>query len=309
MKAPLLFAGLAAAGTAALLAVRRGGLQEDLDWRDVPRPGRLVDVDGYHVHVVEKGEGPALVLVHGFGGQTYSYRHQIDRLAKDRRVVAVDLKGYGYSERRADTDLSRTAQVTMLRSLMRELGVERAVLVGHSMGGGVVQRFASMHPEATEALVLVASVGEHAERFRRRLPARLIRPLLPLLAGVAADRLWKASWYDPSRALPEDRDEYMRPPRLKGSMDGLMQMMNDAVNDSPIDFARITMPVLLLNGAGDRVVPIARAQELRQRMPHARLVVIDKAGHLLLEERPDECNRALEEFLRESVTAPSGVAP
>ena len=305
MRTPLVIAGIAALGAGVAVALRRGGLKEDLDWRDVAKPGRVIDIDGYGVHVVEQGEGPALVLIHGFGGQTYSYRHQIERFSRDHRVVAVDLKGFGYSERRSDTDLSRDGQVRMLRALMEQLGIARAVFVGHSMGGGIAQRFAAAHPEMVDALILVASAGERPERFRRRLPAGLLRPFLPALARVGADRLWAASWHDPSRARPEDRDEYMRPTRIKGSMDGLLAMMNGALEEEPIDYGRITMPVLLLNGASDRVVPLARAQELRERIRHARLVVVDRAGHLLLEERPDDCNSAIAEFLRESLKVPT----
>ena len=305
MKTPIILAGVAALGAGVVIALRRRGLSEDLEWSAVDKPGRVIDVGGYGVHVVERGEGPAMLLLHGFGGQTYSFRYQIERFAQDRRVIAVDLKGYGYSERRAGADLSRGAQVSMLTSLLRQLSVRSAVVVGHSMGGGIAQRFAAAHPEMVDALVLVASAGERAERFRRRLPAGLVRPLLPVLARVAADRLWTASWYDPTLARDQDREEYLRPARIKGSMDGLMAMMSDSRSDAPVDYAQIMMPVLLLNGAADRIVPLERAQELRGRIPQARLVVIDKAGHLLLEERPQECNRAISDFLREAVTVPS----
>jgi pimeloyl-ACP methyl ester carboxylesterase len=300
MRTPIIIAGLTALAAGAFVALRRQGLKEDRDWRDVDRPGRIVEIDGYGVHVVERGAGPAMLLLHGFGGQTYSYRHQIEWFSRSHRVVAVDLKGYGYSERHRDTDLSRDGQVAMLKALLHELGIDRTTLVGHSMGGGIAQRFAAAHPGEVDVLILVASAGEQPERFRRRLPTRVIRPLLPVIARVAADRLWRASWYDPARAREEDHREYMRPARLKGSMDGLMSMMNASTTDAPIDYGRITMPVLLLSGAGDRVVPLSRAQELRERMPQARLVVVDKAGHLLLEERPEECNRAIDDFLRES---------
>jgi pimeloyl-ACP methyl ester carboxylesterase len=304
-KIPII-GGLLAA-IAAFVLGRRVALREDIDWTDAPRPGALVDIDGYGVHYIDRGEGPAIVLVHGFGGQTYSYRKLIPALARDHRVIAVDLKGYGYSQRDATTDLSHTGQVAMLRKLLRRLGIDRAVLVGHSMGGFVVQRFAATHPEACEAIVLAASVSgdEMGGPRARRLPVArfLLRPLLPILGGITARRLLKYAYYDESQLTDEVREEYIRPTRLKGSMDGLLAMMQQAKNDAPIDYARITMPALLLYGAADRVVPLKAATRLRERIPQARLVVIERAGHLLLEEKGDECERAIRDFLRESGAA------
>jgi pimeloyl-ACP methyl ester carboxylesterase len=297
-KRTLIAIGAALAG--AVVLSRRAGLRETLDWGSVAKPGKLIDVDGYRVHYVEAGAGPAMVLIHGFGGQTYSYRKLLPIFARDHRVIAVDLKGYGYSERDAHTDLSQRGQVAMLRSLLAKLGVERAVFVGHSMGGAVVQRFAATYPEMVEAAVLAASVtGE--ERLRRRMPpAFLVRPLAPVLAKTMSSRIIKASFYNPADLTPEVQDEYMRPVRIKGSMDEFVAIMRAGASDPAVDASKITMPVLLLNGTEDRVVPLSAAHRIRERIPQARLVVIDRAAHMLLEERPEECARAILDFLRDA---------
>jgi pimeloyl-ACP methyl ester carboxylesterase len=180
------------------------------------------------------------------------------------------------------------------------------------MGGFVVQRFATTHPEQCEAIVLAASVSGDEFGGRRgqrvRAPRFLLRPLLPVLGGFTARRLLKYSYHDPSLLTEEVRDEYIRPTRLKGSMDGLMAMMQQATLDPPIDYSRITMPALLLYGAQDRVVPLKAATRLRERIPHARLVVIEHAGHMLLEEKGSECERAIRDFLRESSVGQSPAA-
>jgi pimeloyl-ACP methyl ester carboxylesterase len=292
---------LGAAAAAMALLLRRAGVSEDLDWETAPRAGRLVDVDGYSVHVVEQGAGPALVMVHGFGGQTYSYRHLIPAFARDHRVVALDLKGFGYSERSATTGLARADQVRMLAGLLDRLGIAHAVLIGHSMGGGVVQEFAATHPGRVDALVLAASVAADERVVRFRPPSVLLRPVLPLLARLAGDRLLRVAYHDPA-AVPDDvRAEYRRPERIRGSLDGLLRMMEARASEPLPDLSSIGQPVLLLWGAHDRVVPLAVAQRLRARIPHARLVVIDRAGHMLLEERPAECERAVRDFLADCV--------
>jgi len=294
---------------AAAALARRKRLREDLEWHDVEKPGRIVDIDGYGVHVVERGTGGAMLFIHGFGGQTFQYRHQLDYFAREHRVIAADLKGFGYSERDARTGLGHASQVTMLRALLDRLGVERVTVVGHSMGGAVAQRFAATYPDLVHALVLAASMPADRRPRRAPVPGVLLRPLLPLLAPVAASRLLAAGFYDPSYLTDDVRAEYVRPARLRGSMDGLRKMMRDAVSDPPVDASRITMPVLLLYGAHDPVAPLSMAQQIRARIPHARLTVIERAAHLLLEERPEECNRAIEDFLREAVAAPAGARP
>lgn len=302
--------GLAAIGGAAIL-LRRVRLREDLEWHDVVKPGSVATIDGYPVHYVDQGAGPAILLIHGFGGQTFSFRKIIPALTADHRVIAVDLKGYGYSARDATQDLSHTAQVRMLDALLQRLGIDRTVVVGHSMGGAVAMRFATTHPEKTAALVLLASASGEERHGRRMppLPPALLRPLLPYLAGIAATRLLEASFYDHANLTDEVREEYLRPAHIKGSMDGLLKMMRDAANDAPFDHARITMPVLLLNGAHDRVVPLSTAIAVRERIPHARLVVIERAAHLPMEDQPDETVRAIRDFLAEAVGSTRAAAP
>jgi pimeloyl-ACP methyl ester carboxylesterase len=290
----------AAVAGGALLLRRRVAVREDLDWESVEKPGAVVDVDGSAVHYIDVGHGPVIVMLHGFGGSTYSYRHLIPAFSQDHRVIAVDLKGFGYSERRAETGLSATSQVAMLHELLDRCAVSRAVIIGHSMGGGIALRFAATHPGMVTALVLAASVTgeEGAARERMRVvPGWLLRPLLPVLAGIAASRLLKLMYVDQSKITPDVRDEYMRPARIKGSMDGLLAMMRDRATDPPVDDARVTMPVLLLCGAQDAVVPLRAAHRLCERIRQARIVVIERAAHGLLEERPHECVAAIRDFL------------
>lgn len=294
-----LIAGTVAAGAAVL--ARKIGLHEDLEWETVAKPGHLIDVDGYKVHCIDEGHGPAIVLIHGFGGQTYSYRHLIPIFARDHRVIAVDLKGFGYSERDARTDLTHAGQVAMLKSLLGKLGVGHATFVGHSMGGGIVQRFAAAHPEVVDALVLAASVSTDDRVGQRAMPpAFMVRPMVPLIERLVSSRMLRASYYDPAKLTEDVRSEYLRPLRIRGSVDGLMTMMRAATNSVPVDLARFAQPVLILSAAHDRLVPLAVGQRIRERIPQARMVVLDKAGHMLLEEQPEGCARAILDFLTES---------
>jgi pimeloyl-ACP methyl ester carboxylesterase len=289
----------AAAVTSLVLLLRRVIPRETLDWETVAKPGRVAFIEGYGVHYVEQGAGPAVVLLHGFGGHTYSFRNLIPALAEDHRVVAVDLKGFGYSQRHAHAGLSQRDQVAMLGRLLDALTIEDAVLIGHSMGGAVAQRFALAHPQRVRALVLIASMSaaEPRRAAMGRLPLFVLRPILPLLGAVVADRLLRASFCDPSLLTPGLRDEYLRPVRIKGSMDGLLAMIRDTADDQPADLERVVQPVLLLYGAEDRVAPPDLGERLRARIAGARLVVVPRTAHLLFEERPDDCAAAIRGFI------------
>src|SRR5437867_13242467 len=100
---------------AAILGLSRLiGRRERVDWRDADRPGRNVTVDGVGVHYIERGSGPVVVMVHGFGGHTFNFRHLIPDLAVDHRIVALDLMGFGYSERPREVDYSLSAQARLV---------------------------------------------------------------------------------------------------------------------------------------------------------------------------------------------------
>src|SRR4029079_15134773 len=106
---------------------------------------------------------------------------------------------------------------------------------GHSMGGAVVQRFAATHPEMVDALVLAASATGDERFGRRQPPAFLLRPIIPIMGKLVANRLFEASFFDASKSPAERREEYHRPERIRGSMDGLLAMMRDGATDAPID--------------------------------------------------------------------------
>lgn len=319
----------------ALVAARRSGLGEDLDWGRVDKPGQIIRVGGYGVHCVLRGEGPAVVLVHGFGGSIFSYRNVMPLLERNHRLIAVDLKGCGYSDRDARTGLSHSDQVAMLKGLLEKLGVERATLVGHSLGGAVAQRFAATHPKTVDALVLVASStgeerwGEYLGRFVR--PSFPLGPIVSALVGLTAaasyglqhsvtaqgavgrfshmrfvSRRLLGLWaYDTMTLTDDVRDGYLRPMRIRGTLASILRSVGDTEREGAIDRSRITMPVLLLYAADDRAVPLSAAHRLSELLPHARLVVIDRAAHLLLEERPEACAAVIEGFLRDTGAATS----
>jgi pimeloyl-ACP methyl ester carboxylesterase len=269
--------------------------REDIDWRDAEAPGRIATIDGVGVHYIDRGRGPAVVLIHGMGAHTFTFRYLLPDLAKDHRVVALDLKGFGYSERPQKSDYSLGAQARLVVRLMDALGVETATLVGHSMGGEVAMRVAAGWPARVERLVLVASIS--GDRIPTLPPLRIMKPVLALFTRLLARHLVKRMSYDPRHVTEEVLQGYRSPARIRGSGEAVYQMMRDFRRDRSVDFKRINQPILILWASHERIVPRWALGRLRNHFPEAAVVTVERAGHLLLEERPDECISAIRSFL------------
>lgn len=294
MRKAIAAVGGAIATVVALRWLRRR--REDLDWRSARPPGEIVEIDGVPLHYIERGTGPkAAVLIHGFLGHTYSFRHLIPELAKDHRVVAVDLKGYGYSGRLKKSDYSITEQARLVARLMDELGIDRASVVGHSLGGEVAMRMAATHPDRLERLVLAASVS--GDRIPMLPVTPLIKPFVWLFGRLFGRRIFRRQFYDPRKATKEVYDGYRRPLRIKGTGNSVYQTIRDGQREKAVDTSRVTQPVLILWASHERILPRFTLSRLRKRFPRAEVVTIERAGHLLLEERPEAANSAIRRFL------------
>lgn len=277
---------------------------ETIEWKDARGPGKIARVDGVGIHYIDRGSGPAVILIHGFGGHTFSYRHNIPALAKYNRVIALDLKGFGYSERPDHGDYSLTAQARLVLGLMDHLRIETAALVGHSMGGEVAMRVAATAPERFRHLVLAASVS--GDRFPTLPPTPIIKPFMPFLSRLTARFLLPCGFYDRSKLTDEVREGYRAPRRVRGFMNGVYQLLRDARRDPPIAYDKITQPALILWARAERL-PRSILNRLRGHLPHAEVRYVEQAGHLLLEEQPDAVNREILRFIHPSDRAPAPV--
>lgn len=305
-KAIVLGGALAAAGAGGWVAWKRRA-----PWQAPLPEGIIRDVAGAKVHYIDEGSGPAVILIHGFAGSTFSWRHVIHGLAQSNRVIAVDLPGFGFSDRGPDVDFSHTAQTERIVGLMELLGIERATLVGHSMGGAIAERVAANHPERVDRLVLVAAINAaHPPEAAR--PARAAGPMFALV-GVA-QRSPRAMYAMGRRALPRmvhDRayatEEVMRgyvdPLLIPGTVAAVRRMSEAARDEAPLDLSEVTAPTLVLSGASDHVVPPERGLELAAAIPGARHLIVPEAGHLLAEERPEAFLEEVLAFLAEPITA------
>ncbi len=274
-------------------------------------------VHGYRRAFVRQGHGPALLLIHGIGDSSDTWQPILDELARDYTVIAPDLLGHGRSDKpRADYSVAGYANA--MRDLLAILDVERATVVGHSLGGGVAMQFAYQYPERCERLVLVSTGGVGREvhpilRVASSPLATLVLPLLRLhpmrLVGRAVVRALDLL----HTPLGRDAGDFQR--MFDALPDAISQRAFVRTLRAVVDWRgqHITMldrcylaraiPTLLVWGTRDAVVPYEHALAAHAAMPASRLETFAGAGHFPHHFDPDRFIAVLREFL--TTTAPA----
>jgi pimeloyl-ACP methyl ester carboxylesterase len=275
---------------------------------------RWVDVDGIRVHYLTAGgAGSPVVLLHGGGidSASFTYGHIIGPLATGgHRVLAPDWPGYGQSDK-PNLDYTMDFYVDFLGHLMDALGLQRASLVGISMGGGAALGFALHSPQRVEKLVLVDSYGLGSQVPWGRLGYLLVRaPLLNELTYALLRRsrtMLRWSLYGlvynrrtVSEEMVEETGRLLDDPQA-GPAWRSFQKHEVGWGGLSTDFSDrlrgLVMPTLLIHGAHDRAVPIAWARRAQERMPDCELRVFCECGHLPPREQPEEFAGVVERFL------------
>jgi pimeloyl-ACP methyl ester carboxylesterase len=294
-----------------LLGNRRVDRWETLTLDDA-REGDFVTLsDGTRMHYIERAPSSAVlrpsasvILIHGLMDSAEQWRANMDALASAHRVFAVDLMGFGFSSRVTAPVYSMKRLARSIREFMDAQGIPRASIVGHSLGGAVALEFAHDFPERVEKLVLIAPATYLLQwrpelRWARQLPF-VPRALIgwTLTSRRARGRALRDALGDPARFDAAELARRIRPLRVRGTADALVAMLESPHHsDLPQDLARVTAPTLIVWGEKDRAVPRRHGTYHARALPHARLVVIENAGHLPQYEYPDQVNRLILEFL------------
>jgi pimeloyl-ACP methyl ester carboxylesterase len=262
-------------------------------------------IEGLRVRYVRGGAGSPVILVHGLASSIYTWRHVWSALAADHDVVALDLPGFGGSEQ--PRDLSAEVLPRVVRGLADRLGIRRAALVGHSLGGCVAVMLAAEEQDRITRLALLDPAGFNLA------PADL--PWLLRVAGSPAGRVLEVLparralvrlglrqvFHDDSKLGPEDVEEYWAPLARPRALAATRSLLRSGAGVTAERFhslaARVAAPTLLVWGRQDAWIPMTWAERFTRAIPSARLEILDACGHMPQEEQPETLAGLLREFL------------
>jgi pimeloyl-ACP methyl ester carboxylesterase len=278
---------------------------------------RDVIVAGRRLHYLDAGDGErCFVLVHGMGGRWQHWLESIPALAEHGRVLALDLPGFGCSEPPATTSLDGFADAAA--ELARQLDVRRVVLVGHSMGGPIAIRFAARHTDLAEAIVPVAGAVHQfsallglrdVERLAVQRPREIAAIAMEIAtAGVPAPAplrrivirrprlrtLFLSPYLLDPLAVPADTAQLI----VDGTgARGVWPTVRAIGRSDPREgLDAVRCPILSLAADADRIAPLRDTEAFQRDVPHARTVVLQRCGHMLMLERPQTFNHQLIKF-------------
>lgn len=308
----LLLAVLAIA-IAGWLLLRRGDIPyETLETKYASAASRYMDLpDGLRVHYRDEGrrDGHVLVLVHGFSASVHAWEPWVQRLGADYRIITLDLPGHGLTRAPKGYVLAPDGFVQVVDQVTARLGVTKFVLGGNSMGGGVTWQYALAHPEKVEGLVLVDAAGwPHAPQKGGAVVFSVMRNPVgrALLKDLDGKPLIKqgleAAYLDQKLVTPALVDRYADLARAPGHRDILFAMQTGRRQPATeAAMATIKVPVLVMHGRQDRLIPFADGEHFAHAIPGAQLAAYDNVGHVPMEQIPDRSAADLKTWLTAKV--------
>jgi pimeloyl-ACP methyl ester carboxylesterase len=267
--------------------------------------------EGVVTRYLKRGHGPeTLLLMHGLGCSSLEWSENVDSLSRSMTVIAVDLIGFGASDKPAGFDYSSRGQALRLIALMDELGIDRVHLVGNSFGGKVAIDIADIAGERVQSLTLVASAGAGKEA---PLPMRIstlpfVDRLLPKPSYPDFRKGWQAAFFD-AKKLSEERirkkyHDAMQPDAQRSHLLTVRSMMNvwgfkkTDLQAMVHKVDNVRCKTLIVWGCQDLLLPVSHAHVFKERIQGATLKLFEGCGHAPQIERSEEFNRLLESFIQ-----------
>jgi long-chain acyl-CoA synthetase len=271
------------------------GFDTDLHRHTIRLPGRLPDGRPLEMSVVEAGpqgvepqEAPVMVFIHGFAGRAAYWEYQLEQFQNDYRVIALDLRGHGYTDAPTAEDGARYDVPELVADIEAALNVlqvpQRFVLICHSFGGALSSYFIKKHPQRVSALVIIAS----AAYFKLRLTGRLLLRVPPALL-LLVRKVLPYVGFNMARVYPPAHVVYLQNKHALSTWNGSEYL------------SAIKVPTMVILGQRDILFSEASYQEVARLVPDAEQVVIPGSAHQVMVERPDAVNRAIERFLQAQI--------
>ncbi len=263
-----------------------------------------VRVQGHDLAIHRQGQGEPVLLVHGITTYSFIWRNILPALAKHHEVVAVDLLGCGESDKSLDVSYGIPKQVELLQDLSEVLGFGPFSLIGHDIGGGIVQRFAVTFPGRLKRAVVINGVAYDHWPVQPIVTMRT--PILRQLAMATLDLgafqlIVKRGVFHKERVTPELMELFWKPMRTAAGRKAFLHFAESLDNRDLTSIAeglrRTQVPFLVIRGRDDVYLSAEIAHRLHREIPGCQLLEFPEAGHFLQEDQPERLVEALEAFL------------
>ncbi|MEZ5347328.1 MAG: alpha/beta hydrolase [Pyrinomonadaceae bacterium] len=268
---------------------------------------KFAEIDGVKLHYQEKGTGTPVVLIHGFTSSTYTWKDVFGPMSEKFRVIAVDLKGFGFSDK-PEGDYSRREQGRLINGLLTHLKIEKAWLVGNSMGGETALNAALQAPDKISGLILVDSAGVLFESrngltpWYARLPfvGRGIMAIALAGNGVVRSGLEK-SFYD-DKKVSDERVKYYHRLLSNDRAQRAAMLARQQFGNYPIEdrLGEIKVPTLIIWGAEDEIIPLEAGKKINSLITGSELKIYEKVGHIPEEEVPERLTADVIRFIEKT---------
>ena len=292
--------------------------------KKMPPRGRFIDIDGARIHYLDEGSGPAILFIHGLAGQMHNFTHSLlARLRRDYRVVILDRPGSGYSVPPPEASATVGAQARTIARFAQKLGLERPLVVGHSLGGAIALALALNHPERVGGLALLAPVTHPPDRvpppfegleIASPFVRRLVAWTLAIPLSIRNRELALTTLFGPQPVAADFPTRgggllNLRPSSFIGASCDLTAPREE-LNGLPARYGSLTMPVGIIYGAGDRVLdPAAHVQALTANRPDADVEWIEGGGHMILISSADRSAAFIVRMAQQVAAAGAELAP
>lgn len=297
-----------------------GGYQSDIAVEQLinkyaPTPSKFMNVDGLQVHYRDEGkpknDSIPLVLIHGTGASLHTWDGWVETLKNDYRLIRLDLPAYGLTGPNPTNEYELAYYARFLHQFLQQIHVKKCYLAGNSLGGAIAWRFALMYPDNTHKLILIDaggySMSGKAKSTSVPIAFRIAR--MPLLKNMVkyitprflAESSLKNVYYDDTKITPELIDRYWELTLRQGNREAFLARMNapNALqDDSWKQIKTISIPTLILWGQHDGLITLEIAKQFAADLPNDTLIVYPNAGHVPMEEIPQQTAQDTKRFLQ-----------
>lgn len=287
---------------ASLLAVALSGC---LHFHNGPMPGEpkdatYLEVEGARVRYVDVGEGPAVVLLHGFASSIENWTAVMPALVENHRVIAIDLKGFGWTDRPV-SDYSPVAQAQLVKAVLDARGVQKVSIVAHSWGSSVALAFTMANPTRVERLALYDAwvyESQLPSMFHLARAKGVGEALFGLFYDQQIEERSTNGFFNPEVVTQDFIDAveraFERPGTKAAALETVRGMKFDEMSEQ---YKTVSVPTLLMWGREDIVTPVSIGEKLVRQLPNASLKVYPRCGHFPMIEAVGESTRDLQAFL------------